>query len=287
MGCLTGVVFGSMIWIAYADMPLLAVVGGGISAVIFALLVRLVIQILGFSNRQIVCVKRRRWDWRKAGIGLIIGIVFVIIISVISDIARSMFFEGLGLTAALQETISFNTVVWWNWGLPGLLSLSAFFLLIFGLGWGDVVLREEVDLPNQGVKDSGWNGLMVAFGGLLAGIAFSLAIGLPCYLGFGYKSSTGICYGGDPAALLSGLRLGLGYGLILGFIFGMTLGGFAWMRHYLVRVLFCLDRGQIPWRLVSFLQYCSRLGFLRSVGGGFEFIDQELKAHFARAGADE
>ena len=69
------------------------------------------------------------------------------------------------------------------------------------------------------LAELGFMGLNVKeqYGGTEAGvIAFSLAIGLPCYLGFGYKSSTGICYGGDLAALFSGLRLGLGYGLILG-----------------------------------------------------------------------
>jgi CHAT domain/NACHT domain len=283
MGLLSGIVFGSMIWVPYRDMPALAAVGGAITAIIAMALVRIVIQVLGFSEHDIVCVKRRKWDWTKAGRGLVIGVVFVLLISLVSDTARAMFYQGMGFGPALQRAFSFDTVVWWNWGLPGLLSMSLFFLLVFGLGWGTVVLRDEVDMPNQGIIDSGRNGITVAAGAVLAGLIFSLAIGLPCYLGMGFKMSSGICAYGDPSALWSGLAFGLGYGAILGLGFGLILGGLAWLRHYLLRLLLFLDRRQIPWRLERFLAYAARVRLLRRVGGGFEFIDQELQAYFERA----
>jgi hypothetical protein len=280
MGLLSGIAFGSMIWVPYREAPGLALAGGALTAVIGMGLVRIVIQILGFSDKDIVCIKRKRWDWTKAGRGLVIGVVFVLVISLVSDVARAMFYEGMGFGPALQRAFSFDTVVWWNWGLPGLLSMSLFLLLVFGLGWGGVVLREEVDLPNQGILDSGANGITVAGGGVLAGLIFSLAIGLPCYLGIGFKTSSGSCAYGDLSALWSGLGFGLGYGAILGLIFGLILGGLAWLRHHLLRLLLAMDRRQIPWRFERFLAYAAGIHLLRRVGGGFEFIDQELQAYF-------
>ena len=41
-----------------------------------------------------------------------------------------------------------------------------------------------------------------------------------------------------------------------------------------------LDHQQIPWRLEEFLVYATKMNLLRRVGGGFEFIDQELQAYF-------
>jgi hypothetical protein len=282
LGVLSGVVFGTMIWVPYRNMPALAIIGGIITGVIAAALVRTLVKVLGCSDRQIVCVKRRKWDWAKAGVGLVIGIVFVLLISLVSDVARAMFFEGMGFWPALQRAFSFDTVVWWNWELPGLLSMSLFFLLVLGLGWGEVDLRDEVDKPNQGIIDSGRNGLIVAVGGLSAGLIFGLAIGLPCYFGLGFKASSGACAGGELSSLLSGLGLGLSIGAILGLICGLIFGGFAWIRHYLLRLLLVVDGHQIPWRFERFLDYATEIGLLRRVGGGFEFVDQELQAYFER-----
>jgi hypothetical protein len=282
LGVLSGIVFGSTILIPYRDMPALALVGGAVAGVIAMVLVRALIRILGCSDKQIVCVKRRKWNWVKAASGLLVGVVFVLAISVISDVARAMFFEGSLLWPALQMALSFNTVVWWNWGLPGLLSISLFFLLALGLSWGEVDLRDEVDQPNQGIIDSGRNGVIVAVGGVVAGLIFGLAIGLPCYFGIGFKASTGSCTGGELSSLVSGLPFGLGIGAILGLIAGQILGGFAWLRHYLTRTMLYLNRRQIPWRLEAFLVYTTHMHLLRRVGGGFEFIDQELQAYFDR-----
>jgi hypothetical protein len=282
VGLLSGLVFGTMIWIPYREMPALAVIGGAIAAVTMTVLVRVVIATLGFNDKQIVCVRRKRWDWRKAAAGWVIGIAFVFIVGLISDSARAIFFEGAGFGSALQRAFSFDTIVWWNWALPGLLSMSLFFFLVLGVGWGEVVLRDEVDAPNQGIIDSGWIGVVVAIGGVIAGLIFSLGIGLPCFLGAGFKASSGLCVRGDLDSLLSGLPLGIGLGAILGLIFGQIFGGFAWLRHYVVRFSLYLDRRQIPWRFEDFLAYATKLRLLRRVGGGFEFIDQELQAYFER-----
>lgn len=174
------------------------------------------------------------------------------------------------------------TVVWWNWTLPGLFSLTLFFLLVLGMGWGEVVLRDDVDLPNQGIIDSGRNGIIVAAGGIIAGLLYGLAIGLPCFFGLGFKASNEVCASGELGSLFSGLGIGIGIGAILGLIFGQIFGGFAWFRHYLIRALLYLDRRQIPWQLEWFLAHAADLHLLRRVGGGFEFIDQDLQTYFER-----
>ena len=282
IGLLSGFVFGTMIWVPYRDMPVLALFGGIITGIIAIALVRALIKLLGFCDKQIVCVKRRRWDWRKAVSGLIIGVILVFFITLISDVARAMSFSGVDFWPALRRALTFDTVVWWNWGLPGLLSTSLFFLFMLGLGWGEIVLRTEVDLPNQGIIDSGRNGVVVAGGGILAGLVFSLAIGLPCYLGFGSQASGASCPGGGLNSLASGVKFGLAYGAILGLIFGQILGGFAWLRHVLLRLLLYLDHQQIPLHLERFLMYATKMHLLRRVGGGFEFIDQELQEYFEK-----
>jgi hypothetical protein len=279
-GLLTGVVFGSMIWIPYRNMPALALVGGSITAIIVMILMRAVIRILGFSDADIVCVKSRRWNWVKAASGLLVGLAFVTVIGLVSDVTRSIFLDHLGILTAFGKAFTLNTIVWWNWGLPGILSLSIFLFFVLGRGWGTVVLRSEVDKPNQGIIDSGRTGLFIATIGLVTGLVFSLGIGLPCFFGVGWKISSGSCIRGDLTSLLSGIGFGIGYGLALGLVFGLIFGGFAWFQHYLVRLLLNLDPRRIPWRLVKFLRFACKLNLLRRVGGGYEFIDQDLQAYF-------
>jgi hypothetical protein len=261
-------------------MPTLALLSGGFTAVIATILFRKIIKILGFSSK-IVCVKRKKWDWQKAVNGLLVGVIVVFLVGLISDVSRAMFLEGMDFTAALGKAFTFNTIVWWNWELPGFLCWGLFFFLVFGLGWGEVVLKDEVDLPNQGIIDSGKNGILIWISGIAAGLVFSLAIGVPCYFGWGWKASSGNCISGDLNSLVSGLDVGLASGLLLGLIFGLIFGGFAWIQHYLVRLILYLDHRQIPWHFEKFLNYACKLNLLRNVGGGYEFVDQDLQAHFA------
>lgn len=108
---------------------------------------------------------------------------------------------------------------------------------------------------------------------------------LACYFRIGFKASSGSCTPGDPSSLWGGLAFGLGYGAILGLVRGLILGVLAWLRHVLLRLLLYLDRRRIPWEFEKFLAYAAKIHLLRRVGGGFEFIDQKLQAHFERTDA--
>ncbi len=278
-GILSGLVLGSMVWIPYNDMPILAIVGGAITTLTTIFLTRKIIKILGFRSK-IVCVKRKKWNWQKAFNGLFVGVIVVLLIGLISDVSRAMFFEGLELNHAFGKAFSLNTIVWWNWDLPGLLCWGLLFFLVFGLSWGDLKLREEVDSPNQGIVDSGRNGILIGISGIIAGLVYSLGIGIPCFLGLGWNEINGACVAGEFISLLRGLGVGLVSGVLLSLVLGLIFGGFAWIQHYLVRALLYIENKQIPLRLEKFLEYAIKLNLLRIVGGGYEFIDQDLQLHF-------
>jgi hypothetical protein len=278
-GLLSGLVFGMMVWIPYSDIPLLALVGGSITAITAVFLMRKIIKMLGFRSK-IVCVKRKKWNWIKALNGLLVGVIVVFLIGLISDVSREIFFENVGIGFAIRKAFSFNTIVWWNWELPGLLCWGLLFFLVFGLSWGDLILREEIDAPNQGIIDSGRNGILIGMSGIVAGFVYSLGIGIPCFLGWGWNEFNGACVAGDINSLLRGLGVGLASGVLLGLVFGLIFGGFAWIQHYLVRMLLYTDQKQIPLQTEKFLRYACKLNFLRIVGGGYEFIDQDLQTHF-------
>ena len=75
--------------------------------------------------------------------------------------------------------------------------------------------------------------------------------------------------------------------VIVGLIFGLSVGGgLAFLQHFSLR--FILWRtGQLPYRLVPFLNYCAERIFLRKVGGGYIFVHRMLLEYFAGLEAGE
>ena len=61
---------------------------------------------------------------------------------------------------------------------------------------------------------------------------------------------------------------------------GLWYGGLDALRHYLLRLI-AVWLGYMPRRYAHFLEHCSKLVFLRSVGGGYIFIHRMLLEHFA------
>lgn len=73
-------------------------------------------------------------------------------------------------------------------------------------------------------------------------------------------------------ALLFGLFPGLGTALFY--------GGFSLIQHYSLR--YVMNRHNLlPFRLITYLDYCTDLIFLRRVGGGYIFVHRLLMEHFA------
>jgi hypothetical protein len=84
--------------------------------------------------------------------------------------------------------------------------------------------------------------------------------------------------------LTRGFGLGVSYGLmsalIPGLIGGLDRGGSAVINHYTLRVTLWLN-GDTPLNFIKFLDHCTKLIFLKKVGGGYIFIHRMLLDYFA------
>jgi eukaryotic-like serine/threonine-protein kinase len=69
-------------------------------------------------------------------------------------------------------------------------------------------------------------------------------------------------------------------GLFFGLILGLNQGGSAVIKHYSLRLVLWL-KGYTPLNLVKFLNHCTKLIFLKRVGGGYIFIHRMLLDYFA------
>src|SRR5436309_12964174 len=76
------------------------------------------------------------------------------------------------------------------------------------------------------------------------------------------------------------LRLGLIYGLSAGLLFGLLMGGWACLRHYVLRLLLWRS-GAMPWNYPRFLDSAAEQILLRKVGGGYIFVHRLLLEYFA------
>ena len=69
-------------------------------------------------------------------------------------------------------------------------------------------------------------------------------------------------------------------GVSSGILVGLPIGGITLIQYYSLRVILGVSN-MLPWRLLSFLEYATRLRFLRRVGDGYDFFHRLLMEHFA------
>ena len=119
---------------------------------------------------------------------------------------------------------------------------------------------QETMFPNQGIKKSAINSLIV---GIIGGLTIGICLGL---LGM---------YWGLTFGIMGGL-----FGLIAGLGQGMAFGGKACIQHFVLRLILYFA-GYIPWNYAKFLDWASDKLFLQKVGGGYIFIHRSLMEHFA------
>ena len=62
---------------------------------------------------------------------------------------------------------------------------------------------------------------------------------------------------------------------------GPVFAGFVLIQHFTLRMILWLQ-GFTPWNYARFLDYATACIFLRKVGGGYIFLHQELREHFAQ-----
>ncbi|MEL7223635.1 MAG: NACHT domain-containing protein, partial [Cyanobacteria bacterium J06576_12] len=204
----------------------------------------LCIQIFGLY--RIVPAETLRWSWQKAWksclIGLTVGpligwalkLTFVYVFSPTYCLSVPGCFQHISLIG-----ITFGTVLGITYGV------------IRGLSGSRIA---TVTKPNQGIRQSAKNAILIAVVATIAPLLSSLL----------FRNSTSTTFWAVS---------GLSFGLALG-------GGEACAKHGVLRfVLFC--QGRIPWNYARFLDYAAQRIFLQKVGGGYIFIHRLLLEHFA------
>ncbi len=125
---------------------------------------------------------------------------------------------------------------------------------------------------NQAILDSIRNALLI-------GTATTIAVALPiAYLATTWNVLP-VFYIPLPPAIagaLLGIALGSGFGVVAGLVFG----GWAALQHIILRAQLSLT-GNLPWNLARFLEWCTRMGIMRRVGGGHIFAHAFVQEYVA------
>jgi DNA polymerase III delta prime subunit len=165
---------------------------------------------------------------------------------------------AFGLAFGLMEWLTFglisSLIKWLALGLAAGMLAGLIYRMIEmmseGLESSEIETRTS---PNQGLWRSFQNAMVL---GLIAG----LIVGLIC----------GMIAGSE----------GLFVGLLIGLIIGMGNGGNACIEHFILRLIL-YSNGHIPWNYAQFLDYATDRLFLQRVGGGYRFMHDLLRQHFA------
>jgi hypothetical protein len=207
-------------------------------------------------------VEEIHWSWAKLKSRFYIGplakgapvTMISAIITMIPAYLGVLAVIGYSSTAAASRDVSFV--------LSGTaLGLSCVAIVFLSLGW-TTELRDARTTPNEGIRRSARNGLMVGFpAAALLGLIFGLADEYIFKL---------------PNAFVFGLIAGLIAGLFIGLVFGFG----ACLAHYLVRLLL-VRAGAVPWRYRQFLEAMTDRQLLRRSGGCYLFAHRLLRDHLA------
>jgi hypothetical protein len=202
------------------------------------------------------------WSWK----GFLKGVLFGILVA-------AAFFVLSVLVAGTVATLTTNKNFPMLLGIAGVVSSIAFGLLAmlrkaFRVGLLDIKAR-----PNEGMRRSFANSVLVARKTFLAVVVAYLAV-------FGYfhtrSASDEKVTHWLVATLGSALMLGVGLALIAGHWYG----GADVLRHTVLRLLLAREK-TLPLRLVAFLEEATELGFVQRVGAGFMFMHRYLLEYFA------
>ncbi len=188
-----------------------------------------------------------------------------------------------------------------SFGLSYGLSAGLSYWFLAGLFQGvasETIEDQQRVVPNQGIHRSAYNGLVLGLvSALCVGMSVVLSYGLlsgmisGLYAGLSYGRLSGLYAGlsyglriGLLPGLLSGLMYGLSIGLLVGLsvglLVGLLMGGWACLRHSVLRLLLW-HAGAIPWNYPRFLDSAAEQILLRKVGGGYIFVHRLLLEYFA------
>jgi GTPase SAR1 family protein len=205
-----------------------------------------------------------QWSWKGAGKGLLLGLVA----GSVMTLALGPFMQALmwliiiierGSVGKNEIAPSLEPLVAGSCGLFCGMSVGVPLVLVGALLGGTSSNKvESATSPNQGIRRSARNATLL-------GLATWLISVLVLVLMFG------------TTAIL----------IIVGFcgaLFASTgwivFGGRAVIQHYALRFILW-RKSYLPWKLASFLDYCTERIFLRKVGGGYIFVHRLLQEYFA------
>lgn len=125
-------------------------------------------------------------------------------------------------------------------------------------------------IPNLGI----WQSIKNTFYFSLIGIIVYSLILIPICSLLSINWGISSISNGIATALMCGLIVGLYPGLIC-------------IQHLMLRLVLCFVSESIPLDFVSFLDYAEERIFLQRVGGGYKFIHNLLRDHFAQIESEE
>ncbi|NER97582.1 MAG: NACHT domain-containing protein [Symploca sp. SIO1B1] len=208
----------------------------------------------GLIRGNVVTFKKLHFSLKKNKYWLSHGLIIGLISGLISGL---FFLPSYGLVIGL--------IVW----LIRVLVIGLIMGLVVGLmGVLVEVLdsppTETTNFPNQGIRQSIINVSILTI--------LIVPICAPFFYYFGLVNK--VDYDLSTAIITT-----LGFALLLATLLG---GGIPVMQHLTLRlILWRFGQGGIPWNYAGFLNYATDRLFLQRVGGGYRFIHDLLRQHFA------
>ncbi|WP_424099936.1 NACHT domain-containing protein [Moorena producens] len=228
--------------------------------------------------------KSRKKGLYQLSVGLIYGLIFSLIfdlsVGLFYGIIYGRFFNKIDLYKAITlswkdrnkiiEELIYGLIyglsVGLIYGLSVGLSVGLIRGLIIGLIYGLIrgLSGEEVktrNKPNQVIKESAKNTVILSLisfpGSFLLFVLPDLVLG-------------------ENVKLLTMLIRASGMAMLIGFSYA----GRPVIQHFVLRLILWRS-GSIPWNYADFLSYATKRRLIKQVGGGYRFIHDLLREHFA------
>jgi Cdc6-like AAA superfamily ATPase len=226
-----------------------------ITGLVFFLVMTLIPGLIFGLSREITLFEQMSWSWQRAKSRLIRELAF-------GGLAGGLFGVITGVIVAWLDTDPEKPLfIGLVYGILCAVIVGLFTGLSSGLGGTEV---EQRTVPNQGVKSSAKNFVIVVLG-------FTLLIFL-FILGILVLSNGKVDH--DTLGIL------LFFPTIFGFIGALRYGGTACIQHLNLRLMLHW-KGRIPWNYARFLDYAAKRLLMKKIGGGYVFYHRMLLEHFA------
>jgi GTPase SAR1 family protein len=205
--------------------------------------------ILGLIRDEIQPVENLKFSLDKSLTGLILGLISGLILELIVTLIN-------GATSLLINSL-----------IPGLINGLIYGLILAMVFGFDGIELENKTVPNQGINQSVINTIIIS----------TVTCLLASLLIFVIQKFT------QPNVHLNqALIYSLTSGLCTGLLIGIPKSGTPAIKHFVLRAILW-SNGYIPWNYAKFLNYSTNRLFLQRVGGGYRFVHDLLRQHFANS----